>query len=307
MTIRVLIADDAPTVRYALTSILNAAGIETDTAKDGLEALDKLKPGHGFDVLVSDLRMPAMDGCTLISTIQASPDLCTLPVLIITVSTEKEDYLRNLEAGASAYLVKPWDNDVLLATVRRLAKQSTRQVEFQRDSRTDPLTGLHNRRYGVERLTGELERCRRYGATLSVAMIDIDHFKRINDTLGHAAGDDVLVRVSAELRRASRSTDVVLRWGGEEFLFAFAQTDIDQAAGIVERFRSQLAAVPIAVRAAGVDVPVTVSGGVACFEPEDTLETLVGRADDALYKAKESGRNRLLMWQLGRLAPVNAA
>jgi len=307
MSIRVLIVDDAATVRYALEKSLTASGFETETAKDGAEALAKLKPGHGFDVVVSDLKMPLVDGCTLVTTIQASAELSSLPVVILTGSTEKQDHLANLEAGAAAYLSKPWDDEVLTATVRRLAKQKNRQVELERDSRTDPLTGLNNRRFGVDRLTQEIERCRRYGGTLSVAMIDIDHFKRINDTLGHAAGDDVLVKVAAELRGASRSTDIVLRWGGEEFLFAFAQTDITLAAGIVERFRAKLAAVPIAVRAAGVDVPVTVSCGVACLEAEDSLDTLVDRADNALYKAKESGRNRLLMWQLGRLAPVAAA
>ncbi len=307
MSIRVLIVDDAATVRYALEKSLTASGFETVTAKDGAEALEKLGPGHGFDVVVSDLKMPLVDGCTLVTTIQASAELSSVPVVILTGSTEKQDHLANLEAGAAAYLSKPWDDEVLCATVRRLAKQKTRHVELERDSRTDPLTGLNNRRFGVDRLTQELERCRRYGGTLSVAMIDIDHFKRINDTLGHAAGDDVLVKVASELRNASRSTDIVLRWGGEEFLFAFAQTDIALAAGIVERFRARLAAVPIAVRAAGVDVPVTVSCGVASLEGDDTLDTLVDRADNALYKAKESGRNRLLMWQLGRLATIAAA
>ncbi|HTE05699.1 MAG TPA: diguanylate cyclase [Planctomycetota bacterium] len=307
MSTRVLIVDDAATIRAKLSITLVANGFEVQTANDGSQALELLAPGHAFDVIISDLRMPGVDGCSLITKLQSDPDLALLPVVIITASEEKLDHLRNLEAGASAYLLKPWDDEVLIATVRRLAKQKLRQVELAHDSRTDPLTGLNNRRFGVERLNQEIERCRRYGGSLTVAMIDIDHFKRVNDTLGHAAGDDVLVKVSSELRRVSRATDLVLRWGGEEFLFAFAQTDLVQAAGIVERFRAQLAGAPVAVRAAGVDVPVTVSGGVATLEADDTLDTLVDRADSALYKAKESGRNRLLMWQLGRLSPVAAA
>src|SRR5206468_4014066 len=106
-----------------------------------------------------------------------------------------------------------------------------------------------------------------------------------------------LVRVASELRGSSRSSDLVMRWGGEEFLVAFPETDLLAAAAIVERFRSQLASRPVTVRAGGLEVPVTISGGVAECEQGDTLDTLVARADSALYKAKESGRNRLLMWQ----------
>jgi diguanylate cyclase (GGDEF)-like protein len=307
MTIRVLVVDDAPTIRYALKAVLTAHGFEVEAAGDGLEALEKLGPGHTFDVVITDLQMPGVDGNSLVSRLQGSAELAALPIVILTASEEAQDQIRNLDAGASVFLTKPWDDAVLVAHVRRLGRQRARQQELERDSHTDPLTGLANRRFGVERLQQEIERCRRHGGTLCVAMLDIDHFKRINDTLGHAAGDDVLVNVATALRSVSRATDVVLRWGGEEFLFVFCQTDVTLGSSILERFRSHLAAVPVVVRAAAVEVPVTISGGVAELQPDDTLETLVARADSALYKAKESGRNRLLMWQLGQLLPVAAA
>jgi two-component system, cell cycle response regulator len=307
MSIRVLIVDDAATIRYALRQLMLSQGLEAEVAGDGREALEKLGPGHAFDVVITDLKMPGVDGTSLVAKLQGTPELASLPIIIVTASDAAQDQIRNVDAGASVYITKPWNPDVLVAHVRRLARQKTRQQELERDSHTDALTGLHNRRFGVERLNQELARCRRHGEKLTVCLLDIDHFKRINDSLGHPAGDDVLVKVAGELRSVSRTTDVVLRWGGEEFLFAFCRTDLVQGAGIVERFRAHLASVPVSVRAAGVNVPVTISGGLAELEAEDTLDTLVARADSALYKAKESGRNRLLMWQLGQLTPVAAA
>jgi diguanylate cyclase (GGDEF)-like protein len=308
MTIRVLVVDDSATVRYELTRQLGAAEMEVDEARNGQDALGKLGPNHGFDVIVSDLRMPGIDGLTLVNTLQNAQDLQLIPVCILTSSTDMDDHIGNLEAGASAYIVKPWNEDILVATVKRLARQKEKQTALRHASRTDPLTGLANRRSGDARLTEEIARSRRYGRDMAVAMIDIDHFKGINDRLGHAAGDEVLEFVSAELRSVSRETDLVVRWGGEEFLFVFPETAVQDAALIVERFRAHLASRPVHVKASGgSDLTVTVSGGVAGLEEHDEADTLVSRADSALYEAKKTGRNRLLMWQLGQLEPVVAA
>ncbi len=308
MTIRVLVVDDSATIRYTLTEQLRSNDMHVEEARNGGEALDKLAPGHGFHVVISDLKMPAIDGLTLVNTIQRAGQLRNLPILILTSSTADEDHVRNVEAGAAAFMTKPWNEKVLIATVRRLAEQKVRTDSLEEASRTDPLTSLANRRFGVDRLNEEIARSRRSGDGLAVALLDIDHFKRINDTLGHGAGDDVLRQMSDKLREVSRLTDVVVRWGGEEFLFAFPGTALEDAAMIVERFRVHLDVNPIQLtNSEAAALPVTISGGVAELEENDTLESLVERADDALYKAKESGRNRLLMWQLGQLRPVVAA
>jgi len=307
MSIRVLVVDDSATIRHSLKTLLSAEGCEVEVARNGLEAIEKLRQPIEFDVIVSDLKMPGVDGHTLVSTLQKTEEFQSLPVVILTSSTERDDHIRNLEAGASAYIVKPWEDAVLLATVRRLAKLRSRHVSLERDSRTDMLTGLFNRRYGEQRLAAELESFTRYARGFAVAMVDIDHFKRVNDTLGHAAGDEILRRVSADLRRVSRTTDLVVRWGGEEFLFVFPQTGLAQAAAILERFRAQLAGKPVTEWVEAGLTPVTISGGVAEVVAGDTLEQLVGRADEALYEAKRSGRNRLLMWQRGEIVPVAAA
>lgn len=303
MTIRVLVVDDSATVRYPLRKQLEEAGIETEEARDGAEALEKLQPGHAFDVVVSDLRMPGVDGLTLVNTLQNSDKTAMLPVLILTSSEAREDQIQNLEAGASAYLQKPWDPDVLLAHVRRLAAQKRSHAKLQRASRTDPMTGLANRRHGTNRIDEEITRARRYGRGMTVALLDVDHFKNVNDTFGHATGDEVLKAVAERLRSISRETDVVIRWGGEEFLFVFPETNLEAGAAIVERFRAHMEAAPVEVEGSE-PLPVTVSGGVAELEDDDSPDSLVDRADRALYAAKESGRNRLLMWQMGELCPV---
>jgi len=308
MSTRVLVVDDSATVRFKIRSLLQKHGCEVEQAGNVNEALGRLAPGHGIDVVVTDLRMPGLDGHTLVATIQNCPELRALPVLVLTSSEEKEDKLRNIEAGAAGYFSKAsLDEDVFVATIRRFAREKDRTVALERDSRTDRLTGLFNRRHGEERLAEELQKLERYGHAFAVALLDIDHFKKVNDTLGHRAGDDVLRRVAGELRGASRTSDIVVRWGGEEFLFAFPGTSAAQAAGIVERLRARLAAAPVTLESDGASVPVTISGGVAEARKGEGLDALVQRADEGLYEAKRSGRNRLLLWDEGRLVPVAAA
>ena len=308
MTTRVLVVDDSATVRFELTRQLTDAGFDVVDARSGQEALKKLAPGHGVDVIVSDLKMPGIDGKTLVKTVQHSSDLAVIPVCILTSSTDVDDHIQNLDAGASAYITKPWNTDVLVATINRLSSLKQRQSEMAVQSRIDRLTGLTNRGHGEVRLQEEIDRCRRYGREMAVAMVDIDHFKKINDTLGHAAGYEVLRSVSARLRAVSRASDTIVRWGGEEFLFILPESAVEDAAPIIERFRAHLAGNPVHVKVSGgLDLPVTVSGGVAGLEADDTAESLVERADSALYRAKESGRNQLLMWQLGQLQPVLSA
>jgi diguanylate cyclase (GGDEF)-like protein len=308
MSIRVLLVDDSATIRHSFKKLLEKHEMQVETANNGMDALKRLEPGHDVDVVITDLKMPGLDGEKLVKSLQGCEHLRTVPVLVLTSSEERDDKLRNIEAGALAYFTKgAMDEDIFVATIRRLAAEKLRTRGFETDSRTDMLTGLYNRRYGTERLEQELQKFTRYGHAVSVALLDIDHFKSINDTLGHKAGDDVLRRLAAELRSASRESDLVMRWGGEEFLFAFPGTSLKQAAMVVERFRAHLASAPVLLEAGGSGVPVTISGGVAEVQGGDTIESLVRRADQALYKAKESGRNRLLMWQLGQMVPVMAA
>ncbi|HZL99385.1 MAG TPA: diguanylate cyclase [Planctomycetota bacterium] len=308
MTIRVLVVDDSNTVRQALCAHLNERGIETVTARHGGEALEKLLPGHGFDVVITDLKMPGIvDGDRLIDVLKKDPLLEPLPVIVVSAFNEREAQLRNLDHGAAACFSKPWDPDVLAATVKNLARWKSREQILASDSRTDALTGLGNRRYGLERLHEEIAACVRSRRLLSVVLLDIDHFKLVNDTYGHAGGDEVLKQVSRELRGECRSTDILARWGGEEFLCIFPETDLYAATQIVDRFRQRLAGQTVSATPPWEPFIVTISGGAAEFEPGDTTESLPARADAALYKAKEEGRNRLFASQAGVLQRVVAA
>jgi diguanylate cyclase (GGDEF)-like protein len=308
MSIRVLVADDSATVRFKLKTLLEKHGLHVEQAGTVSEALDKLAPGHAIDVVVTDLRMPGIDGQKLVESIGRNDDLNALPVVILTSSDERDDRMRNTKSGAADYFNKAnLDEDLFVERIRSLARGKERTTSLKHDSRTDTLTGLSSRRYGDARLAEELQKLQRYGYCFSVALLDIDHFKHINDSLGHLAGDDVLRRLAAELRGVSRSSDLVVRWGGEEFLIVFPGTRAGQAAGIVERLRAHLAAAPITLPGGGAPVPVTISGGVSEAQAGDTPESLVQRADKGLYRAKETGRNRLLLWQAGELVPVAAA
>jgi two-component system, cell cycle response regulator len=307
MTVRVLVVDDSSTVRFKLKALLEKNGLEVVQAGNVSEALGKLTAGTAIDVVVTDLLMPGLDGSKLVDSVGRCEEIASVPVVVLTSSEDRDDRLRNIESGAAAYFSKNGlDEDIFVATIRQLARLKARVVGFEQGSRIDPLTGLANRRHGADRLSEELQRLERYGQAFSVALLDIDHFKRINDTLGHPAGDQVLKHLASELRAVSRASDLIIRWGGEEFLFAFPNTSAAQAAGIVERFRAHLEATPVAIEGQS-PVPVTVSGGVTEAAKGDTPETLVQRADQGLYRAKETGRNRLLLWKEGELVPVVAA
>lgn len=303
---RILLVDDSSVVRLTYEVALRRAGFEVDTAPGGAEALELLGPDHPYALVVSDLEMPGMSGHDLVTTIRESPCNNRLPVLMLTGSSERSDIISNLAAGVSDYVHKEPDKAVFLARLRRLLEWEEMHEKLKQASRTDVLTGLTNRSHGSDRLEEEISRARRYERPLAVALLDIDHFKRVNDTWGHHAGDDVLVAVSHKFSTASRSSDCVIRWGGEEFLFLLPETELHDAVGILERLRCEIGDAPIGVTApeGSVSAEVTLSGGVAALEPGDTLETLVDRADAGLYRAKETGRNRLLQAVGGELLPV---
>jgi len=310
---RILFVDDSLPMRLRYEALLRQHGFAVETTGDASWALQLLTPpDHGFHLVISDLYMPEMDGRALVEGLRKLPHNKMLPVLVLTGSPDWEDVVPSLEAGASDYVLKErqehdpqWQGE-LLARVKNHAQTGLLAEQLDRMSRTDGLTDLFNRRHGTQRLDEEIFRSRRYGRGLAVCLMDIDHFKKVNDTHGHQAGDDVLVEVARRLAEMSRESDCVIRWGGEEFLVLFPETEMEEAAGIVERFRKELGGTPIWVNRQLFPLEVTVSGGVAVLEAQDTAESLVARADSALYKAKESGRNKLLLAQFGEVMPIQA-
>jgi len=300
---RILFVDDSEFTCRHYGTRLGKAGYEVETVRDAQSALKLLTPDHGFHLVISDLMMPGIDGLDFVARLRKMPHNRMLPVLMLTAA-ERNDVVASLKAGANDYVTKDGDAHELLARVKSHSHTGILQEQLDRLSRTDELTELFNRRHGTQRLDEEIFRSQRYERGLAVCLMDIDHFKKVNDTHGHQAGDDVLVEVARRLAEMSRESDCVIRWGGEEFLVLFPETDMDKAASIVERFRKELGGTPVRVLELGFQLDITVSGGVAVLEAGDTAESLVARADSALYKAKESGRNRLLLAKFGEVVPL---
>jgi diguanylate cyclase (GGDEF)-like protein len=294
----VLVADDSRVVRVMLRRQLEARGLRVEEAEDGHQAVRgcrMLRP----DVVLLDVEMPGLDGHTVLRILREDAELSEIPVVFLTAHAETEDVVRGLQLGAHDYLRKPFEPSELIARVSAALRVKSLQDELRRRNaeletvtRTDALTGLCNRRHLEERLQGMLAAARRHRQPAAVLMIDVDHFKRVNDTMGHAGGDAVLRQVADRLRQRVRLEDVVGRWGGEEFLVLSAATDATGAEVLAERLVAAVAGSPFAVEGAG-DVGVTVS--IGCATGIDGTEALLRRADAALYEAKSKGRNRAVM------------
>jgi diguanylate cyclase (GGDEF)-like protein len=299
----ILVADDSAVVRAVVGSSLVEHGFEVVEAEDGGRALEMFRSLRPHVVLL-DMEMPVMDGLQVLEAIRADPELGDTPVVFLTARDGTDDMVEALELGAHDYLRKPFDPGELLARVRAAHRVKAlgdelrlRNAELDLVSRTDGLTGLWNRRHIQEQLVSATSLARRHGTPLSALMVDIDHFKRVNDTEGHAAGDRVIQEVAARIRVCLRSEDLLARWGGEEFLVVLPLSGPEAAETVGERVRRAVAAPPEAI-----DEPsacVTVSLGCATLLPGEEPEAMVARADAALYDAKRAGRDRIVIASTG--------
>jgi two-component system, cell cycle response regulator len=297
----ILLAEDDPVTRMLMTRFLKKAGYEVDAVANGSEALDKMTKRY-YPMLVTDWEMPEMDGVALCKAVRNLQLDGYVYALLLTARDAKEHIIAGLEAGADDYLIKPVHEAELIARLnagrRILNLEHSLRAANQRNrilSITDALTGAYNRRYLMEQLPRELERCRRYASPLAVLMCDIDHFKRMNDVQGHAAGDEVLVQFVARVQKSIRkASDWVARYGGEEFLIVLPETGYEGAVYVAEKMRLMMTASPFATRGGGT--MVTASFGVAATSPNGpdmtlTLEALIRTADECLYRSKQAGRN----------------
>jgi diguanylate cyclase (GGDEF)-like protein len=299
---RALIVDDDALLVERLQALLQGAGFEVQTASTGREALQILRSDY-CPIVVSDWTMPDMDGLDLCRTIRAETFPGYVYVLLLTARDGQGDVVTGLDAGADDYLSKRVTEAELVARLRSAKRivaleQSLRAMveEKRRLATTDSLTGLNNRRYFDKHLAREVKRAQRFGGTLSVLVLDIDHFKAVNDAHGHAAGDEVLVQFSGRLTTAlPRESDWCARLGGEEFVVVLPQTDLPGALIVAEKLRQYVGLTPLLTTAG--QVPVTVSIGAAALgcipKGSNSTESLLELADRALYESKLTGRNRV--------------
>ena len=292
----ILVADDSMVVRAVLRRQLETDGHTVVEAVNGAEAIDACREYHP-DVILLDVEMPVLDGHATLARLKADPQLKDIPVVFLTGMVDTADVVTGLHLGAHDYLRKPFEANELMARVSAALRTKwlqdelrTRNAELDRVSRIDMLTNIYNRRHLDEHLRSVISAARRHDRTIGVLIVDIDHFKNVNDEHGHLAGDAVLREVAVRLAQAMRTEDALGRWGGEEFLAVLTDTPPEGVRVMAERLRQVVAAAPFTLDD-GSQIRVTVSVGHA--SGTEDAEVLVHRADDALYVAKAEGRNRV--------------
>ena len=298
----VLIAEDDPLFRRILERWFQQWDYRVTAVENGLDAWEVLQRGDAPQLAVLDWMMPGMDGIELCRRIRSRDQSPYRYVLLLTAKDDKQDVIAGLEAGADDYLTKPFDVDELRARVRagkRILDLQAALIHAQDDLQSaalhDSLTGLWNRGAILDLLRREVCRRQRTGDALGVMMVDIDYFKKINDTHGHLIGDAVLQEVTRRLAADVRPYDVVGRYGGEEFLIVFPGCNMPDLVVGAERLRHCIADQPIETSVG--QIPVTLSLGLASVEQGENeilgCESFLQRADAALYAAKARGRNRV--------------
>jgi diguanylate cyclase (GGDEF)-like protein len=302
---RVLIADDDRTTTMIVAKALGALGLDVDVVHDGAAAWQRLNALDPPAIAVVDWSMPGLDGLELCRRVRATSRLSTTYVLLLTAHDGRADLIAGLDAGADDYMTKPVDLDELRArmhvAMRVAALQqhlAQRVTELRRAhdrleemASTDALTRLVSRRWWFDMAATEFTRWRRYGSALSVLIVDLDHFKGVNDRFGHEAGDSVLKAFAELLLRECRQSDVIGRIGGEEFALALPETTLADAQTVAARVTDGCRALALPV---GDDViKFSCSIGIADVRDDDAdIDALLRRADAALYRAKREGRDR---------------
>jgi two-component system, cell cycle response regulator len=287
MSARILIVDDMPLNVKLLAAWLASEDYVVSTAADGSEALAKIDAERP-DIVMLDAMMPGLDGFETCRRIKADAAMAHIPVVMVTALSEVDDLVRAFEAGADDFLTHPVNGPTLIARVRSQLRRKGHNERILEEALVDPLTGAFNRRYFDAHAPRLAARCRTARKPIAVLMVDVDHFKRINDTYGHAAGDRVLKEVVGRVTSALRPSDLVTRRGGDEFAVVMPETDLDAAIQIAERLCGRIGGVPIA----GVAVTVSIGAAVSRLDEED-LDAALQRADATLYDAKRAGGNRV--------------
>jgi two-component system cell cycle response regulator len=311
--IKALVADDNIVARKIASLCLSREGIEVHEAEDGKQAYDIIcASGDKLDIVITDLIMPNMDGMQLCRHIRQDLGKQDIPIIVLTAMSDFSEILEVFKAGASDYLVKPFSKEELLARINvhierskvnrelrdtiTLLKEANEKIEKM--SIMDALTGCFNRGYLNKQIRMEIKRSIRYGKPFSILLADIDHFKKVNDSFGHQAGDAVLIQFVKNLHNSIRNeVDWIARYGGEEFVVVLPETTVSNARIVAEKLRIAVSSRPIDCEAE--QICITSSFGVTGFDPlmqtaSVTLEQILKTADENLYQAKNEGRNRVV-------------
>jgi diguanylate cyclase (GGDEF)-like protein len=288
--VEVLVVDDSPTARSHVASLLRARLYQVLEAADGKDALAVLAEHPDVKLVVTDYNMPGMDGFQLTREIRRSHSKDVLAIIGVSAQAGDDTSARFIKTGANDFISKPFNVEEFYCRIMH-NMEMLEQVETIRElSIKDPLTGLYNRRHFFDAGHALFQERRAAGRDLCAAMLDIDHFKRVNDTWGHDAGDAVLKYLASILQARFGNGDIVARFGGEEFCVLFASEPAADAPEAFDALRRSVEAAPVTVGDA--QIPFTVSIGM-CTRCGDTLEATLKQADELLYRSKQEGRNRV--------------
>jgi len=306
----ILIVDDSPYFRAVVKDAVVESGLFPNIieAGDGAEAL-RLFVSNKVTFIITDVVMPVIDGSKLVAAIRAMEKGSDVPVIMLTANKQEfSDKVKGFNIGASDYVIKPFDKDELIARIRALVKMyrlqeelKARNVLLEWIATTDELTGLPNRRHFFDTARTIVALAKRNDLSIACLMIDIDFFKKINDTYGHQAGDLVLKKVAETMLKNKREGELLARFGGEEFVMCLFKADEAAAFGAAERFRKRIDEMKIQLDESKA-IFVTVSAGCSALAGDNLtdIDKLIAMADEALYCAKHNGRNRVEMYSAMR-------
>ena len=290
----ILAIDDANDILTLLESELSAEGYRVLLAKNGAIGLELLATEE-VDLVLLDILMPEMSGHQVLKRIKQKKESKIIPVIMLSASEQSQDIVSALDLGADDYVTKPYIPEVLFARIRTSLRLLDKNRELEKMASIDFLTGINNRRqfYSLSNMT--LNKNNRDKSWLTLALMDIDYFKNVNDTYGHDVGDRVLVEFSRMLSEYFRGYDVISRIGGEEFCVCLPDTDAQKGFQACDRFRALVAnnRIPIEIDGKFIDLSTNVSIGITSVQQESDIELLIKQADSALYFAKNSGRNKV--------------
>jgi two-component system cell cycle response regulator len=297
---RVLIVDDRTSSHERIAAMLaNEHSVDVETEPS--EALFRAAEGN-YDLMIVSLALTNYDGLRLCSQVRSLDRTRNVPILAIADGDDNTRMVRGLEIGVNDYLMRPIDKNEMLARARTQIRKK-RYTERLRDNVqqsiemaiTDPLTTLYNRRYMESHLAALVDQAASRGKPLTALVLDIDHFKSVNDTHGHDAGDDVLREFATRVRKSIRGIDLACRFGGEEFVIIMPETDMGVATIVAERLRRRIASEAFPIHQGSKALEVTISIGIATLDAaDDNAASILKRADQALYRAKRDGRNRVV-------------
>ena len=295
MSLTILIVDDDLSIRDTMREFLELAGYEILVAASAEEALEVITAAP-VEVVITDIMLPGMDGLDLTDRIKSAWDA---DVIVITGYSTDYSYEEAIKKGASDFVFKPVRFEELNLRLKRVLNE--RRLNLEREqmleelkklSITDGLTQLFNSRHFYAQLKGEIERFNRYGHKLSLLLLDIDNFKVYNDSYGHLEGDKILVRIGSIIKSCLRKMDTAYRYGGEEFTIILPGTPGEEARTVAERLRTAVASEMFSGEADGRP-RITISVGVTQYQHAESISSFVQRADQAMYRSKQSGRNKV--------------